>query len=342
METLSRLLGGPGPRRGVAARQPPQVQVWFEPPPHIHALGEIEFLPGEFFQAEIHHYSYGVACLRLERAFDLGWPDLVALSTRWVGASAAESAASDLIARHLDSIRPALLKPHGGFLTEDYTVVRLDPLPAPSGFLTAGELLQSAGGAIARIIRGETLPLSPEEQSHILASRLSYYPEDLLVAGWSAAFLYDTAGGADPSLQLIEYANSQLLEFRFYDELLTRTLRDVYRRIDEGTGMLKRWRLAGEAERFNTVRLDVQELTERTDNAAKFLSDMFAARLYQLVAARVGVPDYRRLVDEKLRTAASLYHSMTERIHQSSALLLETTIVVILIIDLIFLFRGKS
>jgi hypothetical protein len=124
--------------------------------------------------------------------------------------------------------------------------------------------------------------------------------------------------------------------------MLTRTLAEVYQRIDEGTGLFKRYRLAGEAERFNTVRLDVRELTERADNAAKFLSDMFAARLYQLVATRVGVPDYRRLVDDKLRTAAELYHLMTERVHQTSALMLETMVVIILIIDLIFLFRGKA
>jgi hypothetical protein len=139
---------------------------------------------------------------------------------------------------------------------------------------------------------------------------------------------------------LLEYANTQLLEFRHYDELLTARLTEVYQMLDRGTGPLQRWRMAREAARLNTIRLDVRELTERSDNAIKFLSDMFSARLYRLAAARVGVPDYRRLVDEKLRVASELYQFMNDRFHQSSALLLESMVVLILIIDLIFLFRG--
>ena len=37
---------------------------------------------------------------------------------------------------------------------------------------------------------------------------------------------------------------------------------------------------------LNTIRLDVMELTEKVDNAIKFLSDMFYARLYGLAAAK--------------------------------------------------------
>jgi hypothetical protein len=51
---------------------------------------------------------------------------------------------------------------------------------------------------------------------------------------------------------------------------------------------------------------DVTELTERTDNAIKFLSDMFYARAYRMAAARVGVTDYRNLVERKLRSQAIL------------------------------------
>ena len=100
--------------------------------------------------------------------------------------------------------------------------------------------------------------------------------------------------------------------------------------------------MASEAERLNTIRLDVSELAERIDNAVKFLSDMFAARLYELVANKVGVPDYRRMVDQKLDAAGELYGFLSGHFHQSSALFLEIVVVIILMIELVFLFRGKS
>lgn len=83
------------------------------------------------------------------------------------------------------------------------------------------------------------------------------------------------------------------------------------------------------------------ELTERADNAIKFLSDMFAARLYKLAAAKVGVPDYRYLVERKLKTAEDLYDYMVEQFNQSRAFFLEATVVLILLIELFYFFRGR-
>ena len=50
----------------------------------------------------------------------------------------------------------------------------------------------------------------------------------MLVVGWTGALVYDTTEGAVDTIQLLEYANTQLLEFRYYDNLLTRVLKGVY------------------------------------------------------------------------------------------------------------------
>jgi hypothetical protein len=162
------------------------------------------------------------------------------------------------------------------------------------------------------------------------------------VVGWTAAFIYDTAEDAAPSIQLLEYANTQLLEFRYYDALLTRLLTGVYRSLEKRGGFLTRWRLASQAQHLNRIRLDIHELTERVDTSIKFLSDMFSARLYRLAALKVGVEDYRRLVDDKLHTAGELYEFMMDQFHQSRAFVLEVMVVIILVIELVFLFRGKA
>jgi len=139
----------------------------------------------------------------------------------------------------------------------------------------------------------------------------------------------------------LQYANSQLLEFRHYDELLTTQLEGVYDFLERGRGLWSRWRTARAASKLHTVLLDVSELTERADNAIKFLSDMFSARLYKLAASRVGVPDYKDLVQQKLQTAEELYRFMVDEFNQSRAFVLELMVVVILIIELIYFFRGK-
>src|ERR1700728_2236814 len=106
------------------------------------------------------------------------------------------------------------------------------------------------------------MPLSEGEQQEVMQSKISYYPNDLAVISWNGAFLYDSTAGAETVIQLLEYANSQLLEFRHYDELLTRELQSVYGFMDQGTGFFRRWRMARSASALYTRLLEVMELTE--------------------------------------------------------------------------------
>jgi hypothetical protein len=274
--------------------------------------------------------------------FEADWEQLIRLSNRWILAPEIERQTADLIQSRMERAAPALVQAYPARLSEDYYIIHLrEALDEEGRPLTAPVMLAKRGEQIAQIVRGELQPLAESERREVLQSSLSYYPTDLLVTGWVAALVYDTMEGAEPTIQLLEYANTQLLEFRHYDDVLTRVLENVYKMLEHrGGGFFRRWRMAGEAERLNTLRLDVRELTERTDNAIKFLSDMFYARAYRIAAARVGVTDYRNLVEEKLRAAAELYEFMMNEFHQARAFVLEAMVVAILVIELFSLFRG--
>jgi hypothetical protein len=47
-------------------------------------------------------------------------------------------------------------------------------------------------------------------------------------------------------------------------------------------------------------------------------------------------------VEQKLQSAGELYGFMMDQFHQGRAFLLELMVVIILVIELVFLFRGKS
>ncbi len=343
LERLNSILQVQPAERLPSFTHPTPEYVRFELPPVVEPLDPVELETGERLEARIKYYDYGVVSVEMELPFSCEWDALVRLSGEWIAAPKIEKRALEVTRRSLKRVAPALVKPYDSLSTEDYYIIELREAPDSEGRpATAEELLDRHGPEIARIVRGESLFLSDGERQQILQSSISYYPTDLLVVGWTAALVYDTADGAVPTIQLLEYANTQLLEFRHYDNLLTRVLDDVYRALERHTGVLARWRLAREAERLNMIRLDVMELAERTDNAIKFLSDMFYARLYRVAAVKVGVPDYRRLVDEKLRTAGELYQFMVDQFEHARSFVLELAIVIILIIDLIFLFKGHT
>jgi hypothetical protein len=333
LDTLRGELGIPQPERTPTFVRPAPDYVRFERPPVVEPL-EVDG-----YDARAKYYDYGVVSIELDRHFSLTWDELVPFSARLLSDPSVEQRAVQLLKPRLEKAGTALTNPYKTWLDEDYVIITAVPEP---GCDNAAELLADHGPQIAQLVRGEQRALSEAEMKEILEACVSYYPNDLLVAGWSAAFVFDDPVSAGPTLQLLEYANTQLLEFRHYDELLTGVLGAVYKSIDRGTGVWRRWGLAGEAEQLNTIRLDIIELAERTETSIKFLSDMFYARMYKLAAARVGVPDYRSLVDEKLHTAGELYEFMVDRFDRGRAFFLELTVVIILLIEIVFLFRGKS
>ena len=341
LDELRAILETPAPRREPSFRQPAPEYVQFAHPPVVQSLEPVELEGGGRAAVRIACYDYGVVSVKLEQAFDGSWTDTVALAERWMNTAELERRAAEIADRQLQRASRALVHPYPRRLTEDYKIVHLSRIVDGEGRpLTASDLTGRCAEPIAQIVRGEAALFSASERAEILESRMSYYENDLLVVGWSAALVYDTPEGAAPTIQLLEYANTQLLEFRHYDGVLTDLLSGVYRTLERRGGFFSRWRFAREADRLNTIRLDIRELTERVDNSIKFLSDMFAARLYRMAAAKVGVPDYRRLVDQKLESAGELYGFMMDNFYQARGFALELMVVVILIIELVFLFRG--
>ncbi len=153
-------------------------------------------------------------------------PAILSLDER---AGGRESRRRTLLRDRLDRFRPALVRPSPKWLDEDYLVIDIESAQHADGrSATAAEMLQVYADQITQIVRGELISLSLAEREEIVRSALSYYPSDLVVVGWAAALVYDKPDATPAVIDLLEYANTQLLEFRYYDELLTSLLSNVY------------------------------------------------------------------------------------------------------------------
>jgi hypothetical protein len=333
LDKLRSILGAR--RLGEGLKHAAGEQLFFERPPVVED-GPFPGTPDA--RVRVKYYDYGVVSVLYDFPFRGEWKDLISLSSRWISETDLQTRAEALAKEKIQRTRPALIKPYERWLSEDYFIFFLREI---QGSPAASQLLGSCRHQIAQVVRGENATLADEELREVLQSAMSYYPNDLVVVGWNAAFVYDSAAGSETTMQLLEYANSQLLEFRHYDDLLTRELAAVYDSLERKSTLLGSWRLPGEASRLQTVLLDVTELTERADNAIKFLSDMFSARLYRLAASKIGVPDYKSLAREKLRTAEDLYRFLIDQFHQSRTFVLESLVVLILLIELVYVFHGK-
>lgn len=315
--------------------------VRFENPPIAEPSEPLTLRSGETVVCSIKYYEYAIVEVQLEVPFEGSWDTLMAQTARWMDAPDIEPESRAVVTRHLQKVSRAVIKPREEWFQENYLVVDLHQIDdGNGGVCTADRILSTYGEQIGQLLRGEQAPLARSTNERILQGSLSYYATDLLVVGFNAALVYDRPEESARTIQILEYARMQLLEFRYYDNFMTRVLADVYNSLDRKQNvLLSRWALPREANRLNTIRLDVMELTERIDNAIKFVSDSFYALAYRTAATRAGVPEYRALVENKLNTAGELYDFMMAQFNETRLFLLEAAITILCFLDVLLLLR---
>lgn len=340
---LRDLLGARGGSAGHAFPRRTPAYVRFEQPPIVEIADSITVSPGVTVACPVKYYSFGAIAIQVEVPFECDWNSLLQQGSRWMDAPDFEPLVRELARGRMEQIKPAINRPTNDWLQENYLVVEIHEIRNAEGKqLLADELVASHGAELVELIRGETAALATKSIEEALQSSLSYYPSDLVVVGSHGAVVYDGAEDGAAVTQILEYAKMQLLEFRYYDRFMSCVLADFYTSLERKRNVLfSRWTLPRESRRFNVIRLDVMELTERIDNAIKFVSDIYYARVYRLAATRMGVQDYRGLVDEKLHTFGELYDSMVDRYNETRSFVLEVLIAILAVLDVIFLFRGR-
>jgi hypothetical protein len=262
------------------------------------------------------------------------WDELLDAGLRWHDNTVLASGAARLCRNLLARVQTAVARPRSNFLFEDYLVFTLqtDSVGEPAEALVA-----SRGALIAQLLRGEREQLSEQERDEVLRQRISYYTTDVVIATWSSAFVYDTPAGASGVLEILEFANSQLLEFRYYDQLLDSELARIYARLqsDNWRRTLIPRRYARAARHVHSLFIDVNELTDKTENALKIAGDVYAARVFGLTAARLGLDQWKANVREKLETVDDIYRFAIERTSMARGEFLEVVIVLLILFEII-------
>ncbi len=291
------------------------------------------------FNVRVKFYDYGVVSLTLTRTFAGSWTELVTLGQTLIESEPLEQHAAEACQQIVTKIDGALRGRRAAFLDEDYLIFAVTALEEP---LSSEELLERYGGEIAQLLRGERQPLSAQERDTVLRQSLSYLADDLVVPAWNAAFIYDAVPPVLQAIEILEFANSQLLELRYYDELLENALTRIYAELQR-----PRWiekisgrRYTRAARVLHALFIDVNELTDRLENGVKFVGDIYAARLFANVAARLGLDRWKNNVEEKLRTLNDIYQATVQQTGMSQGNILELVIVLILIIELGLLLAG--
>jgi hypothetical protein len=339
LQAIPALIGSSGVQARLAPKPATPAYVQYDKPPLSFEAEAIGLPPIDGFATRFRLYDYGVVSVSLTRPFAGSWSDLLNDGQQLMENPQLEQRIEELCRSAVARISKAIVGARHQFLTEDYLVYALYELDER---VTADELIGDRGEDIAAMLRGERQPLSEQEKTAVLRHRLSYLADDVIVPTWNAALVYDTPSGAQAALDILEFANSQLLEYRYYDELLDAELAAIYSRLQRPR-WYEQWigsRYTRAARHVHSLIIDLNELTDRTENTLKFIGDVYAARLFALVADRLGLTTWKANVQEKLKTLDDIYRFAVEQSSMSRGQFLELTVVLILVLELILILRG--
>ena len=336
--SLRGVLGGGAPSR-LASKSTAPAYLRYQIPPVVVDGDAIGAEPIEGFKSRLKFFDYGVVSLALAKPFSGSWDSLIAESQRYIENAALEAHAEQTVRAVVARCTAAITRAREHYLAEDYLVVAVHQL---DGTPSAEDVLTAHGADIAQLLRGEELPLSRQEQEEVLRNRLSYLADDVVVPTWNAAFVYDTPAGAAAALELVEFANSQLLEYRYYDARLEAELTRIYpalQRTSWWNNLIGRGALQA-ANQLHSLFIDVNEITDRTENALKIVGDIYSARVFGLVGARLALARWKQSIEDKLETLDDIYRFSVEQVSISRGQFLELAVVLILVLELILFFLG--
>ncbi len=221
--------------------------------------------------------------------------------------------------------------------SEAYTVFCLDNLPgaAERHGMRAEDWLTANRRRVAALLMQEENPaaLSEQEVCESTERYLSYYGDDLVVVDWDSAIVAGQQEALDDVLHIMELANVQLVELATYDRILDEALQLAYRDVNRQKARSTRQVL----QNLREIRIDLARLSDELSNITKFFGDWHLAKTHRNLSDRFHLADWQRIIGEKMRTLDGLYQILQQDRFNSLMFLLEATIVLLFIIDLVIL-----
>ena len=256
--------------------------ITFKDPPVLVELGSHEMeLGGKTYLAEI-----------TARIFDLG-------------AIVSENMPEDEIHHYLDAvletIRPACSNERVSDFDEDFVVYYFkENIP---------------DWDLVPLLLKDRTPVSEQTRRETLENRFSY-AEDITYLAWDSAVVYDQSGSLDVP-DLLEFANAQFLELRYYDNALNNAIDKTYDELEEANMTSKATRLESYRQiRGNLMELmaDVSSLTSNINNALQVTEDIFYARIYTRYLSLLRASVWKDNIENKIHVIQRSYTLLNEEV----------------------------
>jgi hypothetical protein len=216
-------------------------------------------------------------------------------------------------------------------VNEDYIIYFIEKFS--EDYADASLILEQEDIA-ALILTEEKNTLSPQINERLYETKLQYYKNDLAVIDWNSAFIIEPSGSLDIP-DVIEFALNQLLEMRYYDDLLDRKLHDIYSAIELKEMSIFSTRYTDLALEAGQRYIEIAEIVETVENSLKVIGDLYHSTVFRMASKKFRFSDWQTSIDNKLENLAEICKLLLDNINHRRTYVLELTIILLISIELI-------
>lgn len=289
-----------------------------------------KLVPAELV-AKVWHFGTVSMCFQIPILEGTSWGDLIKAAS-WLE----KDQELEIFARHKakefqNDIKTAIPVLTEWSMNEDYVTYFIQELQGLN--VPLSELPEKLD--IPALILAESKEvLSDSMKKSILENQFQYSKDDLVVVDWNSALVIEPSGSMDVPL-VIEFALNQLLEMRYYDDLLDQRLNTLYNEVvgrKKGILSNKFSRLAEEASQ---IYLEISEIVENVENSFKTVGDFYLATIFRATSKRFRFDDWQRSINDKLGNLAEVSKLLHSEVNESRNQTLEMIIVILIAIEVV-------
>lgn len=291
-------------------------------------------------EARARVFAYGAASiiLRVPVAPGTSMGELIPLADELFDSPAVDALSVELIQQLRKDLESSSEGNHFWEQSESYTVVFAQEL---RGRPNASQLLEKVNLAGLLLGEREEASLSGMERAEVTQTSFSYTDYDLAVIDWNGAFVYEPSGSLDIP-DVLEIVNAQLLELRYYDELLDRSIKGVYGGLstpaEPTLTRIFRSPYRRMARRVLVTLLEMSEFIERVENSLKVIGDFYLARVYEGAVKRLRIRQWQASVTRKQQILSQVYGLLKGEVDTDRSLTLEAIVVILIVSEILLAF----
>ncbi len=213
-------------------------------------------------------------------------------------------------------------------LIEDYTILWIQEKFTPRQ-IWLKKLL-------AQFLRDEIFPLSMAEENEALKYQFSYTPDDLTIIDWDRTVTIDVEREEDV-WGVLEYANLQLTELRYYESSLDKQLDEFYKftKLPYQRALFGLYQITSALRKLSNLYLDFSGQERRLNSFLRLTGDEYLSRIYAAAVKRLNIDSFQKNLKDRLADARRLYEMLSSQASSLRMELLEVAIVVLFVLSII-------